>query len=700
VHFALVQDRWGALTVEDMVAPSTATLLMAYRKNEALQLIIHQCTDADRVAISALLPTVVGDCYFTSGRFSDAVKLYLKGNDHVSAEKATEAQLYSAKGNNNDDALLNSVSHWEDIPKRKRKLTSSSVTLLLLQLFESPAGIAATSASKCLAILGADIIKLAIRRGANDETLLHYFHPTVFQKEVLAALEAKHKENLFEIVRWYTGRDDLTNATAYANKNMKTWSEEDLIAVVLELKLHPGGLILEFERRDKLVTAVDLFLRGEHEYLSSAVMASDMALSSPAKAERCGDELLIAWRNAKDAQKSKVLAESKASKISVFLHLFYFPFEASRTRAKECLTLFGKTVILKAVISSRIYNKEKLKSALALFHRSFNTLSPKDLITLFRDFGGGRASVQGFVHANLYEWTNAELSDIVHNETSVRSPEVAEELARRALFLLCMEIALEERNIPEALRHADCELLGTIWANAMPTLTLWRRFIKPGDSMDTMVLAGPSQFSALLRLREDALSIMRSDKAVRVVASFGPSFVGYAIRFSGMPDDFAAFAGIKIFHETLRERILEEVAAQRMKRVPKDKPPPKQSIPKREAKSGPIPRREDLDKRLGESTFLREKKFKDAIDASSRSFHESEFDDASVMNETDTGSCEVAKDRAARDGKKKGTRKERRKREGTEHRMYCRNLSDSTLKEDRKELVIEGMRTGATWIEL
>ena len=110
-------------------------------------------------------------------------------------------------------------------------------------------------------------------------------------------------------------------------------------------------------------------------------------------------------------------------------------------------------------------------------------------------------------------------------------------------------------------------------------------------------------------------------------------------------------------------------------------------------KSGPIPRREDLDKRLGESTFLREKKFKDAIDASSRSFHECEFD-ASVMNETDAGSCEVA----ARDGKKKGTRK--RKREGTEHRMYCRNLRDSTLKEDRKELVIEGMRTGATWIEL
>jgi hypothetical protein len=66
------------------------------------------------------------------------------------------------------------------------------------------------------------------------------------------------------------------------------------------------------------------------------------------------------------------------------------------------------------------------------------------------------------------------------------------------------------------------------------------------------------------------------------------------------------------------------------------------------------------------------------------------------MNETDAGSCEVA----ARDGKKKGTRKRKKKREGTEPRMYCRNLRDSTLKEDRKELVIEGMRTGATWIEL
>jgi len=50
--------------------------------------------------------------------------------------------------------------------------------------------------------------------------------------------------------------------------------------------------------------------------------------------------------------------------------------------------------------------------------------------------------------------------------------------------------------------------------------------------------------------------------------------------------------------------------------------------------------------------------------------------------------------------KRRAHEKERRKREGTEHRMYCRNLRDSTLKEDRKELVIEGMRTGATWIEL
>ena len=35
--------------------------------------------------------------------------------------------------------------------------------------------------------------------------------------------------------------------------------------------------------------------------------------------------------------------------------------------------------------------------------------------------------------------------------------------------------------------------------------------------------------------------------------------------------------------------------------------------------------------------------------------------------------------------KRRAHEKGRRKREGTEHRMYCRNLRDSTLKEDRKE---------------
>lgn len=117
VHFAVVQDRWSVLTIEDMMTPSTATLLVAYRKHEALQNIVQNCTEVDRIAISAFLPTVLGDCYFTSGRFSDAVRLYLKGNDEASAEIATEAQLTSVKGNNFDVSLLESVSHWEGIPK-------------------------------------------------------------------------------------------------------------------------------------------------------------------------------------------------------------------------------------------------------------------------------------------------------------------------------------------------------------------------------------------------------------------------------------------------------------------------------------------------------------------------------------------------------------------------------------------------------
>jgi tetratricopeptide (TPR) repeat protein len=633
VHFALVQDRWEVLTVGDMVEPSTATLLIAYRKHEALQNMLQQCTEADRIAASALLPTIVGDCYFTSGRYSDAVKLYLKGNDQASAERATEVQLASSNGNTADELLLESVSYWEGVPKPKRKLTPSSATVLLLQLFESPASTAATSASKSLTILGAKVIKLAIRRSTVDEIILHDFHPTVFQKEVLAALEAKHNENLFEIVKWYTNHDDLTNATDYANKYIKTWSEKELIAIVTELRLFPGGLLREFGRRDMLLTAVDLFLRAGHEYLSSAVMASDMALSSPAKVEQCGDELLIVWGNANAANTTKALAESKASKISAFLHLFHDTPEASRTRAKECLKLFGKITILKAVFGSRIYKKEVIKSVLARFQeKSFNSLCLMDMIHLFRDFGLERASAQEFVHANLSEWTNTELSDIVCNETSVRSPAVVEELARRGLFLLCMEIALEEKNIPEALRHADCELSVTVvtWGNVMPTFTLWRRFIEPGDSVNTVVLARSSKFSALLRLREDALSVMRSDKAFHFVASYGPSFVGYAIRFNGMPDDFAAFAGIKVFHENLRKSICEKVAAQRMKCTTKKIAPMSISFP---------------DPKVSHA-------------------HEQlmAIQEASFTEDTDAGSRLVAKDRDAGDLKKKSKRRGKKKK--------------------------------------
>jgi hypothetical protein len=570
------------------------------------------------------------------------VKLYLKGNDQASAERATEVQLASIKGSSVGEKLLESVSHWEGVPKPKRKLSTSSVTLLLLQLFESPASIAATSASKCLTVLGADVIKLATRHSSIDETILHDFHSTVFQKEVLTALEAKYKENLFEIVRWYHRRDDLTNATDYANKYIRYWSEKELIAVVLELKLHPGGLLREFGRRDKLVTAVDVFLRGGDEYLSSAAMVSDMALSSPAQVEHCGDELLIVWRNADATKTRAALSENKAPKISAFLHLFDHTREASRTRAKEYLKLFGKTTIRKAVFSSRIYKEEDIKPVLARFHESFNLLCPMEMINLFRDFGGESANEQQFVHANLSRWTNAELSDIVRNETSVRSHMVVEELARRALFLLCMEIALEKRKIPEAICHADCELSVTTWANAFPTLTLWRRFIIPGDSTNTMVLAGSSPFSTLLRLREDALSLMRSNKAVRIIASYGPSFVGYAIRFNGMPDDFAAFPSIKVFHESLLEGICKKVT-QRLKKTP-EKKTPKPSIINREAKSGSSSRSEGEVERL------------------------CEFDHEllSVIEDTDVGSRIAAKGRAAGDSKQEGNQKEKKKQEDTD----------------------------------
>lgn len=242
---------------------------------------------------------------------------------------------------------------------------------------------------------------MAIRRVSMDETLVHDVHSTIFQKEVLAALEAKHGENSFEIVRWYKDHDDPMNASDYTNKNIKKWSDKELVAVISELKLCPGGLLREFERRDKLLTAVDLFLREEQGYLSNAVIASDAALSTPAKVERYGDELLTTWKNANTAHTRKALAECKASKISAFLRLFDDPSKASRTRAEECLKLFGEKVIQKAVFGSRMYKTEDIKSVLTRFSKSFNSLCPKELIKLFHDFGGGLASVREFVHANL-----------------------------------------------------------------------------------------------------------------------------------------------------------------------------------------------------------------------------------------------------------------------------------------------------------
>jgi hypothetical protein len=419
------------------------------------------------------------------------------------------------------------------------------------------------------------------------------------------------------------------NASDYTNKNIKKWSDKELVAVVSELKLCPGGLLREFERRDKLLTAVDLFLREEQGYMSNAVIASDVALSTPAKVERYGDELLTMWKKANTAHTRKALAECKASKISAFLRLFDDPSEASRTRAEECLKLFGEKVIQKAVFGSRMYKPEDIKSVLTRFSKSFNSLCPKELIKLFHDFGGGLASVREFVHANLSEWTNEELCDMIRNDISLRFPAVIEELARRRHFLLCMEIALEERNIPEAVHYADCELSVKIGDNAISTLSLWRRFIKPGDSMNTTVMAGASHISALLRLREDALSIMRSDKSSRMVTSFGPSFVSYALRFNGMPDDFAAFNGIKLFHESLRERICKKMMAKSMKGASKKKP---------------LSHHKDLIQLLGDPRSLREHV-------------------TSVMTDTDASSPVVgAKDCAVGDSKKKGKRKRKKKR--------------------------------------
>ena len=370
VKFALFRGAWNTISVDDLQDDSFSALFHTYRGNSNLKRIIRVCSEEERSLVEIALPNVVGDYYLDQKKYSDATRLFLRGSDQESAMQATEAAMKDAPAGHGD--LSSIADHWRQVGKAKNKLTDEDAISLLVLLFESPKNAAAKYAEACMKKLGPSIVRLAVDSTGSSAEDLHSFHRTAFEAEVLDALTTRYSESLVDVIHWYCERRDKEHALTFAEKNLTSWSDGELLDVIMgKWMLRPRGLLDALASRKILVEAVQLCLSAGSFDLDFAKAASNKALESIKSASQKVDTLLKVWNARRDDRQVKeFLSREASSSLTVLLwRLFDNPKAVNKKYRKKCMQVFGKDVVRKAVLACAPYKNDSVYSVLCLFDK-------------------------------------------------------------------------------------------------------------------------------------------------------------------------------------------------------------------------------------------------------------------------------------------------------------------------------------------
>ena len=475
VKFALLRLAWAEITIHDLKCSVTARLLYEYRTHPFLQLLVDKSSSEDREAIEKISPWAVGDWCLLNHEMPRAVRLYLAEGDLKEAGDTT-VNIAKAFGFFHDEAdtLIETISLWNGQDYRDL----SNHLHLLLSLFRSPMETSATLSVPCLEEFGGEVVKCAVRHAGLDDSCLHSFHQTEFAKEVLISLEKKFINNHLQIIRWFCKHRDVPNATDYCAAHLKSMTDNEVLdMVIMELKLVPAPIFCELERRGMQVVGTSAFLRTKPPDIDCAIKTSMLALDTPKKAAKNFNDFAALWSTTVcKSEAKKASMKLQKSNLALLLTLVSDDLDAVDSGIlKECFLAFGKKSIYEFILKSRPF---------ILFRFDLTTFCSIHHITIIEDIVKYGSIEYALRYAELFAtvwsvteltgialelnhrystfqtsfWSVTELTGIALELSRRNSTTIEYELERRTLYVVLVELSLEDENLSRAEDYSNSAL--------------------------------------------------------------------------------------------------------------------------------------------------------------------------------------------------------------------------------------------------
>lgn len=357
IKLAILVNAWHRLSVADMQDESVAEAFLGHRSDDGVKCMIREASETDRVAISKIVPALIGDYYMEIENFPIALQLYIAANDSDLASKATRNALSDAKKGKGD--IVSVVKSWQLLDQQPSSVKKDATVKDLLLLFTDPAKVARSSGSreKMMPSFGALVVRRAVEYAQADAIILHSFDQKAFAVDVERALMERFGESSIRAVRWYKEHNDKFHSMKLATTKLLRWTNPELLEVIVgELFMRPTRLEYEIERRGLLLDAVAVCLKDKSWDLAFAEKLSNKALISFDSTTANKIKLLDTWWTVSKLDdrvtaklRQQKLSQKKISKIYLLLNLYDDPESAGINFGQHCMTKLGKIAVMDAV---------------------------------------------------------------------------------------------------------------------------------------------------------------------------------------------------------------------------------------------------------------------------------------------------------------------------------------------------------------
>lgn len=563
IKFALANEDWHVIKLHDLTELSTAPLLMPYRTTPFLKQLIANCSTDERTQVEAIFPGAVADHHIAVGECKEAVRLYLAAGEIRNAEEITSSQVDALQGIEDVQIIGDLAMVWSQSGAKPKD--PLGVTTLLLATFESPLKAASDRAVECMQKLGPSIIKLAVQVATLDPLELHKFDSRVFHHEVVGNLTRKFPNNPMAIIRWFLRQKDMFNANSYATKTVHTLSADELLVLLNESPVRPGGFVKALEKKKLLMDALPVFLDDSKKEYQLATEVSDHLLKTPKLVSKNADKLVELWAVAERDSHGAAKNENR-SKISSLLLLFRAPWIASTTIPRQCVQTFGHSVVVKAVLMAVGHKHVVPLELLPQFDKKFCSYSHWGVIKLYLKYQQPELA-EVYCQRFWKEMDDVLLKKIFFDLKVV--PERAyDELVKRDLRIEAVELAIIRQELDIALRLSDLALNTHKRAerSASHVWALWQGHV---NYIMTVELCQSHPLRLLQLLLDDPSVVLDAGWRFHALKLMGPSVLHAVLLQRDTRQETQSLIGRLVeFHRELKQvdRVVQERARMQSRR--------------------------------------------------------------------------------------------------------------------------------------